>query len=262
MKTGVAILSVLLAATALGSIAMDTAPKPAHAAAAARKPFYGNWGADLAGMDKTAKPGDDFFRYMNGAWYDKAVIPPDRTSTGSFLDLDIQSEDRVRGLMAELESRKDKLTPEEKRVYDLYHSYADSAHVEQLGLKPAEQDLQKIAAVKSLEDVARVMGSVPMGTQSLFRTGIGIDDKKPDSYAVFINQSGLGLPDRDYYLLDEKGIVAARTAYRAYIAEILKLGAVADAEAKAQRIFDLEAKSPSRIGRAPSGATPKSATTR
>jgi predicted metalloendopeptidase len=161
--TGVALLSVLLAASALGTIAMETASEPARAAAvvtAAKKPFFGNWGVDLAGMDRSVKPGDDFFRYVNGAWYDKAVIPADRTSTGSFLDLDIQSEDRVRGMMAELEARKDKLSPEDKRVYDLYHSYADSARIEQLGLKPAEKDLQQIASVKSLDDVRRVMGSV------------------------------------------------------------------------------------------------------
>ena len=238
--TGVAVLSVLLAASALGTVAMETAFAPARAAAPAKKPFYGNWGVDLAGMDRSIKPGDDFFRFVNGAWYDKAVIPADRTSTGSFLDLDIQSEDRVRGIVAELETRKDKLSAEEKRVYDLYHSYADAAHIEQLGLKPAEKDLQQIAAVKSLDDVARAMGTVGMGTQSLFRTNIGIDDKAPDKYTVFLGQSGLGLPDRDYYLLDEKGIVAARTAYRAYIAEILNLGAIADADKKAQGIFDLE----------------------
>src|SRR3982750_1190326 len=141
--TGVAIVTVLLAASALGAIAMETASQPARAAATAigaKKPIFGNWGVDLAGMDRSAKPGDDFFRYVNGAWYDKAVIPPDRTSTGSFLDLDIQSEERVRGIMTELEARKDKLSPEEQRVYDLYHSYADADRVEQLGLKPAEKD--------------------------------------------------------------------------------------------------------------------------
>ena len=243
--TGVAIVSVLLATSALAAIAFETRSQPARAAAAAttatsKKPTFGMWGVDLAGMDRSTSPGDDFFRYVNGAWYDKAVIPSDRTSTGSFLDLDIQSEDRLRAIMAELEARKDKLTPDEKRVYDLYHSYADSARVEQLGLKPAEKDLQTIAAVRSLDDVARVMGTVGMGAQSLFRTGVGIDDKNPDSYTVFINQSGLGLPDRDYYLLDEKGIVAARTAYRTYIADILRLGAIPDADKKAQAIFDLE----------------------
>ena len=240
-RTGLAVLGALLAASAIGAITAETAaqnhPPPA---AVAKTAHLGNWGVDLSGMDKTVNPGDDFFRYINGAWYDKAVIPPDRTSTGAFVDLDVESEDRVRAIMTELETRKDRLSPDEKRVRDLYHSYVDTGRIEQLGLKPAEKDLQTIAAVRSLDDVAQIMGSVQIGAQSIFRTGIGIDDKKPDTYVVTLGESGLGLPDRDYYLLDEKGIVAARTAYRTYIADILKLGAIPDADKKAQAIFDVE----------------------
>jgi putative endopeptidase len=239
-RTGFAVLGVLLAASAMGALAAQTAPVSNQASIASKKPTFGNWGVDLSGMDKTVAPGDDFFRYVNGAWYDKATIPSDRTSTGAFVDLDIESEDRVRGMMADLEARKDPLTPDEKRVRDLYHSYVDTARVEQLGLKPAEKDLQAIAAVKSLDDVAHAMASVAMGTQSIFRTGIGIDDKNPDAYVVTLGQSGLGLPDRDYYLLNEKGIVTARDAYRAYIAGILKLGQISEADKKAEAIFGLE----------------------
>src|SRR6185312_11256314 len=206
----------------------------------AKKTVFGRWGVDLDGMDKSVKPGDDFFRYVNGTWFDKAVIPPDRTSTGSFLDLEIQSEDKVRAILADLEARKASLSPDEKRVRDLYHSYIDIQRIEQLELKPAEKDFQAIAAVNTPQDVARVMGSVKLGTESLFRSSIGVDDKKPNAYAVFLGQSGLGLPDRDYYLLNEPAIVAARTAYRAYIADILNLGQIPDADKKAEAIFNVE----------------------
>jgi putative endopeptidase len=203
------------------------------------KPAIGSWGFDLAGMDRSVRPGDDFFRYANGTWFDKAVIPSDRTS-GSFLELEIQSEDRVRGIVADLQARKENLSPEEKKVADLYGSYVDAKHVEELGLKPIEKNINAIGALKTDDDVARMMGFVPIQPQSPFRVGIGPDDKNPDTYAVTIRQSGLGLPDRDYYLIDEKGTVAARTAYRPYIAEILKLGGIADADAKADGIFKLE----------------------
>jgi putative endopeptidase len=244
MKTmGFAVLGVLLAGSVIGAVAADRAPVPSpsvQASVAAKKPAFGNWGVDLTGMDRSVNPGDDFFRYVNGAWYDKAVIPSDRTSTGSFLDLDIESEDKLRAILADLEARKDSLSPDEKRVRDLYHSYVDTARVEQLGLKPAQKDLETIASAKTLSDVARIMGSVPMGTESVFDSRINVDDKNPGAYSVFLRQSGLGLPDRDYYLLDEKGIVAARTAYRPYIAEILKLGDIPDADKKAEAIFNLE----------------------
>jgi len=239
----VVLLTGTLAAALVYAVAAETAPAPSRAvpaAASAKKPTLGTWGVDLPGMDRKSKPGDDFFRFVNGAWYETAVIPSDRTSTGSFVDLDIQSETKVRTIMADLEARKAGLAADEMRVRDLYHSFVDTQRVEQLGLKPAEKDLQTIAAAKTLNDVARLMGSVGMGTESVFDSGIGVDDKKPDAYAIFISQSGLGLPDRDYYLLDEKSIVAARTAYRAYVAEILDLGQIPDAAKKADAIFNLE----------------------
>jgi len=215
------------------------APVPAENSAPA-KPSIGAWGVDLAGMDRVAKPGDDFFRYVNGTWLDKAVIPSDRTSTGSFLDLAILSENRVQDLLAGLAARNDGLTPQETKIRDLYKSYTDVEHLDKLGLTPAERDLASIQQAASHEDIARLMGSVPMGTQSLFDAGIGVDDKNPSAYAVFVSQSGIGLPDRDYYLLTEAGTVKAREAYRAYIETMLTLGGVADAPSKAEKIFALE----------------------
>jgi putative endopeptidase len=204
------------------------------------KAAFGHWGVDLSGMDKNTRPGDDFFRYVNGAWYEKAVIPSDRTSTGSFLDLEIQSEDKVRAIVNDLESQKKSLTADEQRVRDLYHSYVDTARLEQSGLTPAQPVLDEIAALRTPEDVARAMGSIQMGTKSLFRSSIGIDDKNPDSYAVFLGQSGLGLPDRDYYLLNDKVITAAREAYRAYIGKVFELAHIPGGAEKSAAIFNLE----------------------
>ena len=178
-RTGFAVLGILLAGSVIGALAVENAPAPnrmAQTAAAPGKAVFGRWGVDLAAMDRSVKPGDDFFRYVNGAWLDKAVIPPDRTSTGSFLDLDIQSEDRLRAILGDLEARKDSLTPDERRVRDLYHSYVDTDRIEQLGLKAAEADLQTIAAVKTQDDVARAMGAVKLGAESIFDSRIGIDD--------------------------------------------------------------------------------------
>jgi predicted metalloendopeptidase len=142
--------------------------------------------------------------------------------------------------MSELEGRAANLSAEERQVRDLYTSYIDTDRLERLGLEPARRDLAAIAAVRTHEDVARVMASPELGTESIFDLRIGVDDKNPDAYAVFARQSGLGLPDRDYYRLDEKGIVATREKYRTYIADILRLGDVADAETKAEAIFKLE----------------------
>ncbi len=234
-RRDVTITGLLFTALALwGSSALSQAP------ANANKAVLGTWGVDLSGMERTARPGDDFFRYVYGAWFDKAVIPSDRTATGSFVDLDVESEDRLRGILNDLETRKDNLTADEKKVRDLYHSYVDTGRVEQLGLAPAQKDLAVIASLKTREDVARIMASPSIGAQSLFSARINVDDKNPNAYAVFIRQSGLGLPDRDYYLRDEKGIVAAREAYRPYIARMLRLGGIANEDTKADAVFKLE----------------------
>src|SRR5262245_43344072 len=96
-RIGFVVLGTMLAGYAVSQTWAQTSVPTA-------KPVIGSWGFDLSGMDKSAQPGDDFFRYANGAWFDKAVIPSDRTSTGSFLDLEIQSEERVRGILADLDA--------------------------------------------------------------------------------------------------------------------------------------------------------------
>lgn len=208
-------------------------------AASADAPEIGQWGFDLTGMDRSVKPGDDFFRYANGTWYDHATIPPDRASTGSFLDLSIRSENEVQAIIADLDKMQNP-SPIERKVRDLYHSYVDMDRIERLGLAPARADLKAIADVKTYDDVARVMGSVPMRVESLFNVGIGPDDKNPNAYTVFVHQSGLGLPDRDYYLGTDKATEQARTAYHKYIADMLALGGISDPQQKAERIFALE----------------------
>ncbi len=201
----------------------------------------GSWGINLDGINSAIEPGDDFFRYFNGTWLEEAEIPSDRTSTGSFLDLAIRSEERVQAILANLET-KENISAVERKVRDLYRSFIDAAHLEEIGLAPATEDLQTIAEIETHEDVTRVMASTSMGTESIFGVRIGIDEKNPNAYAASIRQSGLGLPDRDYYLLEEPNIVATREAYVAYIAQILELGGLKDVGEKAAEIYALETK--------------------
>jgi putative endopeptidase len=202
-------------------------------------PAIGAWGFDLTGMDKTSEPGNDFFRYADGTWYHQAIIPADRSSIGSFATLAIRSENELQGILEGLQTRNG-LDPEQTKVRDLYRSYIDVDRIERLGLKPVEADLQTIAKIKTYDDVARVMGSVPMDTASVFGAFISVDSKNPNAYAVFLTQSGLGLPDRDYYFIGEKGAVAAREGYHAFIGKMLALAGIPDAKKKSDRIFALE----------------------
>ncbi len=208
---------------------------------AADKPQFGQFGVDLGAMDKSVKPGDNFFSYTNGSWLKTAVIPPDRSQTGSFQDLQILSETRMRAIVDDLEKKSyAQLSPEEKKLRDLYDAFEDTTAIEANGLKPVQKDLNYLAGLKTKEDVARAMASVPLGTESIYDIGIGVDDKNPDNYSLNLNQAGLGLPDRDYYISDDKALVDTRNQYRQYLSDMMKLAGMDDVDARADRILALE----------------------
>jgi len=205
------------------------------------KTALGQWGIDLSAMDKSVAPGDDFFRYVNGNWLKTAVIPPDRSSTGSFQDLRILSENRMKEIVDTLEVKPyAQLTAEEKKLRDLYDGFLDQKQIEQRGLAPAKKDLAYLAGLKTLRDVAAAMGKSSLPTASPFGLGMSYEDKRPDTYALNLSQSGLGLPDRDYYLSDDKEIVTTREAYRKYLGTMLGLANVPNAQARADKVFALE----------------------
>jgi putative endopeptidase len=233
-------LFALIGLVLAGCTFAPTAP-PAAPPAPAPKATLGTWGVDLSAMDKSVKPGDDFFEYVNGNWLKTAVIPADRSSTGSFQNLQILSEKRMREIVDGLEARPtDQLSPEERKLRDLYDAFVDQKQIDDRGLEPVKADLAMIARLKTKADVARAMGSTKLGTESVFDVRIGVDDKNPNAYSVNLMQSGLGLPDRDYYLLDDKALAAARDAYKKYLADMLTLAGFKNAEARAAKIFAVE----------------------
>ncbi|HSC59590.1 MAG TPA: M13 family metallopeptidase [Rhizomicrobium sp.] len=207
---------------------------------AADGPQVKPWGIYLNYMDTAQKPGDDFFVYGNGTWLKTAKIPSDRSYAGVNLEIDKQNEARLRGIVADLSARKN-LSPEETKLRDFYNAFVDQKAIDAAGLKPAQADLTRIAALKTPEDVARAMGDPALSLDGPFAMYIAPNDKHPTAYAVDLTQSGLGLPDRDYYLNnDNKGIVSTREAYKKYIAQMLGLAGVKDAGARAAAVFKLE----------------------
>ena len=204
-------------------------------------PKLGKWGVDLTSLDKAVKPGDNFFLHVNGGWLQTATIPADRSSAGSFQDLQILSEERLKTIVSDLEKTPEaKLSPEEKKLRDLYDAFVETAAIESRGLQPVQKDLDYLAGLKTLDDVAHAMGSVRLATTSVYNIGIGVDDKNPDNYSVNLSQSGLGLPDRDYYLSSDEAIVKTRVAYRKYLVDMMTLGGMTDVEARADRVLALE----------------------
>ncbi|MDE1938196.1 MAG: M13 family metallopeptidase [Alphaproteobacteria bacterium] len=216
-------------------------PPPPPATPPMPKATLGTWGVELSGMDKSVKPGDNFFDYVNGNWLKTATIAPDRSSNGSFQNLQILSEKRMRDIVDGLEAKSyDSLTPEERKLRDLYDAFINEKQIDANGLKPVQADLDYFAHLKTKADVARAMASTKLGTESVFNVGIGIDDKNPDAYSINLGQSGLGMPDRDYYLRDDKALAATREAYKKYLADMLTLAGFKNAEERAAKIYAVE----------------------
>jgi putative endopeptidase len=207
------------------------------------KTQYGTWGVDLTAMDKSVKPGDDFFQYVNGDWYKSAEIPADRASTGSFQNLRVLSEKRMQEIAASLDAKPyDQLTEEEKKLRDLYDAFNDQKQIDAAGLAPAKADLDYIAGLKTLDDVATAIGRPDLGLDGPFGGGIGIDAKDSSRYQYGLGQSGLGLPDRDYYLKDDPDLAKARDAYKAHLSKVFALAGMSDPDKRAAGVYDLEYK--------------------
>ena len=207
--------------------------------AADGKPVIGAWGFDTSGMDTSVKPGDDFFEYVGGTWLKNTEIPADKTSYGTFVILRDKSEADVQATIEENAKAEHAPGSVGQKVADFYNAFLDTDLIEQKGLDPARADLDLIAAASSHEDIARIIATpgLPGGPLGI---SAGIDAKDPGKYVVGVSQSGLGLPDREYYFRDDKQFQDIRTAYQGHIGKMLTLAGYADAEKHAADILALE----------------------
>jgi putative endopeptidase len=174
----------------------------AVSAQAATTPNFGSWGFDLAGQDRTVKPGDNFFEFANGNAVKGIVIPADRTNFGAFVELADLSEQRVHGILDDA-SAKAAGKPDDAmgKAGAIFKAFMDETSVEALGAAPLQKDLAAIKAVQTAADFAALQGRAQSGFQgSLFAMDIEPDAKDPTKYGINLGQAGLGLPDRDYYL--------------------------------------------------------------
>jgi len=230
------LLSLAIAFIAGPAAAQTGAPKALEA-----KPALGAWGVDLSNIDSAVKPGDDFYRYVNGRWLAENRIPPDRAAWGSFNELRQVSEQRVQQLIDGLATATD-VAPgsDAQKVRDFYASFADEAAVNARGLAPARADLERLGRLATYDEVAAALGDPALNIPSPFNFYRDIDAKDPDHYTIAITQGGLGLPDRDFYLRDDEQFPQIRMQYAAAIAKMLAIAGDTNAERNADSIVALE----------------------
>ncbi len=223
-----AALAVLAAPFATSALIAQGA---AATMAATGKPAIGAWGVDLSGGDASVKPGDDFFRFTAGKWYDAMVIPSDRAATGTFYDLREHTQDQLKALIT-------KAKPGTK-VASFYSSFMDEKKLEAVGLTPLKHDLVAVNAIKTKAQFARYMGTTNgrFGA-SVVDMGVDADTANPNLNVLYLGQGGLGLPEREYYFADS--FKKQRDAYRAYITRTMGMLGYANPAGVADAIIGFE----------------------
>jgi len=210
------------------------------AAAPRPQPQIGAWGVDLAARDTSVKPGDDFFKYCNGTWLANTQIPPDRSRWGSFDILRDKSDRDTRAIIEEIAHNGGAPGSNEQKVADYYNSYVDQDAITAKGLAPLQPEIDRINALRTHEEVIRLIGDPDISTNSPIAIYIGLDEHNPDRYIPIMTHAGIGLPEKDYYTNTSDPYPRYRQAYEAYIAQMLGLLNQSDATAKAHRIMALE----------------------
>lgn len=235
-------LSACATSMAEAPVAPVAIAEPAPAPAPVRPhPQIGEFGFDLAGMDRNVAAGDDFYAFASGTWARNTAIPADKSNYGMFTALGDLSLTRTRAILDELRGNAD------SKVGRAYASYLDEAGVEARGLAPIQPWLAEIKAVRNRAGyVALAAKADRAGIPTLFGSYVGQDDRSPDHYIFTMGQGGIGMPDRDYYLEAAPRFVAARAAYLTHLEAMLSLAGETNAAARAQAIMAYE----TRIARA------------
>jgi predicted metalloendopeptidase len=195
-------------------------------------------GIQQADMNTAVRPQDDLFEYSNGTWLRDVPIPPDRSSYGVDSMMTERSLQQQREL---IESARTAADPEARKVGDLYASFMDEERIEREGVKPLQAELKRIAAIKHVRDIGPLMAHFArLGVDTPIDTYISPDSKRSTQYAFWLSQSGLGLPDRDYYLSDDAKLTDFRIKYRMHIEKMLVLLGDRRAAQEADKILALE----------------------
>ena len=208
------------------------------------KPFYAPFGLDLSALDKHTRPQDDFYQHANGAWIARTTIPADQdqvAETGNLMQdrVDVQ----IRALLeaaADLQPRGPAITSAQK-AGAMYAAFMGAAHIEALGFSPIKPELAAVEAAADRTALARIMGQSFSGLGgSIFAVSINIDAANTGRYAVYLNQAGLGMPDRRYYLNDE--FSNERHVYEKYVRQLLELIGWQDPASSADEVVKFETK--------------------
>ena len=205
-------------------------------------PELGSYGIATENMDLSVKPGDNFFKYVNGTWLANTEIPADKSTYGGFSILADRSEERVRKIIEEASSVNAAMGSDEQKIGDFFAAFMDTDEIEKAGLLPVLADLETIKSVSNHEGIARLMSEPSLGLRSVVSPFIGVDLKDVTNYIVYLTQSGLGMPNRAYYLDEDEKSLEVREAYKIYLTSLLEMVAEENITDRIEALMEFETK--------------------
>lgn len=198
-------------------------------------------GISLEGMNPDIRPGDDFFAYVNGKWIDAVEIPADKARYGTFDILRDESQENVKAIIEESATGDFAKGTDEQKVGDLYRSFMDMETRDARGIEPLQPELDRITAITNYDELAVYFGSaMKRSMDAPFNIGQVADFKNPKQYMIYVGQSGLGLPEREYYFKGDETSVALRAKYVEHIEKMFGLAGFDAGAAAASTIMALE----------------------
>ena len=198
-------------------------------------------GLTLDAIDTEVRPQDDFFKYANGTWIKNTVIPEDKSRFGMFNVVHDRTQDRLKSIIQEASAKVSEPGSNDQKLGDMYNSFMNVEKTNELGVTPLQSHLDAIAALQDKKAIAGKFAELFFqGVSMPFGYYVWADAKNPDYYTLWMYQSGLSLPDRDYYLKDEEKYLNFRAALTQYVAELLALGGVSNAQVMSEKIVALE----------------------
>lgn len=210
----------------------------AGSAMAQTGPATGKWGVDLSGLSTTVRPADDFYRYVNEGWLARARIPTGMAEMNVGLEVYLKTEEQVRGVIASVSLGRHAAGSPEQQISDFARSRSDTARLNALGVAPIQADLDAVLRISTRSELARMMGRPFQGAP--ISAGVTLDPGNPRRHVPAIVQSGLTMPDRDYYLSPGEPYAGHRAALRAYVADLFRRAGIDRADARAEEVLAVE----------------------
>jgi len=197
-------------------------------------------GITLDNMDSDVRAQDDFYRHVNGKWLNEFELPADKSNYGAFTQLAELSRERVQKIINDVSASDNAAGSSEQKIADIYRGFMDTQALNEKGLAPIQSELERINNISNHKQLSEYMGYADIYANAPIGMYVYIDQKKSDEHIVYITQSGLGLPNRDYYFKEDEKSAAIREKYQQHITNMLKLAGDQNAASSMATVYAIE----------------------